>query len=273
MKKGFTLAEIMIVLAVIGVLTAILLPVAINSTPNENIMKFKKGHNALLTAIRELINSDKYYLDGDLGTRANGQLIDGSHDGDYAYFCRTLSDVISTKEINCSERNSGLGSEKYGIIIFQLDQNCTPEGQKADFLLHRQNADDACSVLQTNADSYFVTSDGITYFEGDSYYIYGMLWEDSLTNVGGGNCLNFPGINPVYCETSKTLRLFSDPNSDFVTHPGCDGFDRVYRLVCMDIDGLNKGEAPFSYGVRADGKIISGVRAQEWLQKSIQEKE
>ena len=38
MKKGFTLAEIMIALTVIGVITSILLPVAFQSTPDENIM-------------------------------------------------------------------------------------------------------------------------------------------------------------------------------------------------------------------------------------------
>ena len=42
MKKAFTLAEVMIVLAIIGILTAILLPVARNSTLNGNIIKFKK---------------------------------------------------------------------------------------------------------------------------------------------------------------------------------------------------------------------------------------
>ena len=43
MKKGFTLAEIMIALVVIGVITSILLPVAFNNVPNENVMKFKKS--------------------------------------------------------------------------------------------------------------------------------------------------------------------------------------------------------------------------------------
>ena len=38
MKKGFTLAEIMIVLTVIAVLTAILLPSAKNAIPNEKVM-------------------------------------------------------------------------------------------------------------------------------------------------------------------------------------------------------------------------------------------
>ena len=45
MKKGFTLAEIMIALVVIGVITSILLPVAFNNVPNENVMKFKGRWN------------------------------------------------------------------------------------------------------------------------------------------------------------------------------------------------------------------------------------
>jgi len=40
--KGFTLAEVMIVLTVIGILAGILIPVANNSRPDENVMKFKK---------------------------------------------------------------------------------------------------------------------------------------------------------------------------------------------------------------------------------------
>ena len=41
----------------------------------------------------------------------------------------------------------------------------------------------------------------------------------------------------------------------------------------MDIDGINEGEDPFGYGIRADGKVFFGARTNEWLQKSIQEKE
>ena len=50
-KKAFTLAEIMIVLVIIGVLSAILLPVAIHSAPDENVMKFDiKGYFISLSA-------------------------------------------------------------------------------------------------------------------------------------------------------------------------------------------------------------------------------
>ena len=49
--------------------------------------------------------------------------------------------------------------------------------------------------------------------------------------------------------------------------------DIHYKVICLDIDITNDDEEPFGYGVRADGKIILGKRAQEWLQKSIQDKE
>jgi len=101
--KAFTLAEIMIVLSVIAVLTAILLPAARNAMPNEKAMKFKKAYNSFVVAINELATSDKYYLNGDLGTKINGALLDGSHEGDYKYFCNTLADVMNVKKVNCTE--------------------------------------------------------------------------------------------------------------------------------------------------------------------------
>ena len=39
----------------------------------------------------------------------------------------------------------------------------------------------------------------------------------------------------------------------------------------MDVDGINTGEEPFGYGIRADGKIITGQKADEWINKSIQQ--
>ena len=74
-KFGFTLAEILIVLVIIGVLTMILLPIAFQSSPDEQVMKFKKGYNTLGTVIRELVTSDKYYQNGDLGLKKDGTLI------------------------------------------------------------------------------------------------------------------------------------------------------------------------------------------------------
>ena len=55
------------------------------------------------------------------------------------------------------------------------------------------------------------------------------------------------------------------------------GFDASYKAVCIDVDGIPKAatsdncvnECPFGYGIRYDGKIIAGARAQEWIAKEI----
>ena len=116
-KKAFTLAEVMIVLVVIGVLSAVLIPAARNSMPDKDVVRFKKGYNTLLSAIRELVNSDKYYLDGDLGIKANGESINGgnssSADAIYLenrrYLCETFADVVSIKSSNCIDNGLMVG--------------------------------------------------------------------------------------------------------------------------------------------------------------------
>ena len=66
-------------------------------------------------------------------------------------------------------------------------------------------------------------------------------------------------------------------------------FLRIYKIMCVDVYGIPRdlkkyssvveqyngetecgNECPFGYGIRADGKIINGARATEWLNKSIQ---
>ena len=48
------------------------------SRPNKKIMKFKKAHETLTNVVYELVRSDKYFSDGDLGVRVNGTIIDGT---------------------------------------------------------------------------------------------------------------------------------------------------------------------------------------------------
>lgn len=232
-KKGFTLAEIMIVLSVIGVLTAILLPVAYQSAPNENIMKFKKGHNALLSTIRELVNSDKYYLDGDLGVRADGTIIDASHAGDRTYFCESMADVMNLKSKDCSE-------EVYSAEVSYV-HICT------DWSTHKTQVDTVCKHFQSTSSDFkeeMVTTDGIIYYASSPGNTFGEQ--------------NTPGTAMTYV---------------FKTALDNNGFLRCCKPFCMDIDGIKEGEDPFGYCVFLNGKVIFGQRATEWLQKSIQEKE
>ena len=108
MKKinAFTLAEIMIVLCVIGILTAVLLPAARNIMPNEDVIKFKKAHNTLTSVVRELVTSDKYYKDGMLNKKADAA---GSAVG-ASYFCESFADMLNVKSKRCADTSAATGS-------------------------------------------------------------------------------------------------------------------------------------------------------------------
>ncbi len=239
-KSAFTLAEVLITLMVIGIITAVIIPVAIHSKPDENIMKFKKAHNTLYQVISELVNSDKYYLNGDLGVKPDGSLIDKKSDENIKYFCNSFADIITPKSKKCSNADSG-----YYFSHMHLNTNATqtsnPEYGGTDEHIDSKFLDKWCKT-KTNAGEEIVTTDGIIFYQVNPAYTFGG---------------NFKELN---------IRLFGAPINTY----DLTGFDQIYKPFCIDIDGINKGEDPFGYGIRADGKILTGKRADEWLSKSIQ---
>src|SRR5574344_2686088 len=57
-KIAFTLAELMITLTVIGILAAILIPLAAEMKPNRNKVMAKKAYYILQKTVSEMINDD-----------------------------------------------------------------------------------------------------------------------------------------------------------------------------------------------------------------------
>ena len=414
MKKGFTLAEIMIALVVIGVITSILLPVAFNNVPNENVMKFKKADATLAKVLSELIASGEYYASGDLSKKADGTTSDGDE-----YFCKSFSDLLSTKNIECATNKANIAYcsntkntflEKYVIpraTAAEID-NCaygdattgggflvcyTPKCRAAYNKKENYNAvldgkkniifkgtdgkadtdktDGAiaigyylvtsCPCYQIKMSNYtdpplndcntknmelsFYTNNGTlattlhvvypqssptahsakeqAYNEVLKAYEKEQNKEESPS--APSNSSSFSNISPFkHCpinhtpstdgyistkaneedsngdylenvakekldelcakygseeiKTSDNIIYYqTDPTTPFGKNEYCnknsDGFLNVYKVVCVDIDGIKKGEKPFGYGVRLDGKIMRGKRAGEWLNKSIQDKE
>ena len=242
--KAFTLAEIMIVLTIIGVITAILLPVAINSSPDENVMKFKKGNNTLGTVIRELVNSDQYYANGDLGIKPDGTLIDGTHDGDYKYFCETFADMLNVKESNCDKLTDVYPSAKTSYRLLSYDVSRKEEWDK-----------DCITYIDGGKIKEIVVSDGIIFYQVWPHSPFGIHQESPWA---GGICSSTTVSG--HCQSS-------DYRSFKIKY---DGFFDSYTLICMDVDGVDKGEDPFGYALRVDGKILPGPRASEWINKSMQ---
>jgi len=233
---GFTLTEILIVLVIIGVLTAILMPVAFQSAPDENVLKFKKAVNTLTVAVRELANSDKYFANGDFGYRFDGVLLrddGGVRNG--CYFMESLTDLITVKTKHCSDTYNPL---------FGIHQWC-----QKDIETGKKKADELCiKTLQPMAH----TTD----------FVYKFTTPDNVL---------FYGLNVSFGETFSGNRRQIDDCKD------SNGFSNAYATVCIDVDGIPDSaseddcvnECPFAVGVRYDGKILLGERADEWMNKSL----
>ncbi|MBQ4647491.1 MAG: prepilin-type N-terminal cleavage/methylation domain-containing protein [Candidatus Gastranaerophilales bacterium] len=266
-KFAFTLAETMIVLVVIGVLSAVLIPVALNNTPDKNLMKFKNGYNNLGNIVRELVNSDKYYLEGDLGTKSDGTVLSehATTPWHQQYFCQTFADVAATKYIDCETLIDGTGGsltvslmECSSSSYAEQIANCNGKEVSAEYIANRKEAvDRGCQQKPFDygvTQKQIITTNDIWYYDPSPKTTFGI-------KTGGE-------------------RLFSPPNQNPPTFYNNFGMDYKYKVFCMDIDGVPENatkedcvnECPFGFGIRADGKIFTGARADEWLEKSMQEK-
>ncbi|MBR1618143.1 type II secretion system protein [bacterium] len=242
-KYAFTLAEVMIVLTVIGILTAIIMPSAFHASPDENVMKFKKANATFMSVIRELVQSNQYYYNGDLGTLSSKEEVGtlNTEEGDtkaQVHFCQTLGDILSYKKINC--QSTGYTTELYASI---LPQNATENDTDA----LKTKVDEICASSQSAITNGYeiITPDGIYWYQASpqAYFSY---------------------------KDAQSLRIFSKPGEEIPEkYQDAFGFDANYKVFCIDVDGTGE-EAPFGYGIRADGKIITGARADEWITKSVQ---
>lgn len=134
-KNGFTLAEILITLAIIGVISALVLPSLINSTPNREQIMLKKAYYLASRNINELINDEELYperesetISGFSNVNINDQTADGReamfhgerYSGD-SKFCNLFAARMNIRgNINCGETvsldNGGNFQSADGIV-------------------------------------------------------------------------------------------------------------------------------------------------------------
>lgn len=216
----------------------------------------------VLICSKSLVNSDKYYSNGDLGKYPNGSWIDEKSATNQTYFCNSLKDVLSTKSDQCTvgyneecTKNTAVPED---VGLYQTTGNTLTTTYFA------QTLDDYCKTAVTKCQTKLktiTTTDNVTYFEASSKYPFGYSWSKSL-NADGTH--RETGIRRFYHTWDR------QGTSDLVNYDNGKGFYYFYKVMCIDIDRIAKGEDPFGYGVRVDGKIMSGAKAQEWLNKPIQ---
>ena len=259
MKRAFTLAEIIIVLTIIGLLSAILLPSAIKSRPKEDIMKFKKTNSVIAQVIGDLATSGRYFYMHDLGKLPNhieiAEVEDIPHQQRLItalnesptdtkaekYFCNALAEILATKENNCQA--TGYEDEPYASVV---DPDSPTNASDLDGM--KVKLDEICLAAKDSITKGYeiLTTDGVQWYQASPQMTFGTLDSDQL-------------------------RYFADPKAKGKPkYHDSKGFDANYKVLCIDIDG-DKEDPPFGYGIRVDGKVVLGAQAEEWLHKSLSE--
>lgn len=106
-KKAFTMAEVMVVLAVIGVLVAILTPTIVKLGPNQSKIMFKKAYYITERVVNELINDETFYSDSDSNrpgfVNDDAVTVNGSSISGVTKFCQLFSTKVNTSgTISCT---------------------------------------------------------------------------------------------------------------------------------------------------------------------------
>lgn len=238
-KKGFTLAELMIVLAVLAVIAAVLMPSVFNSMPDENKLKFKKGYYTLKRTIDQMVNSDNYsQTKGEFGkvlaedeTACPFEGVENVTDDDCGrYFCVQFSEMLNSTATQCDvfKNSAGLNTTNFDTVDIAGTAYTDTDGNE-----QLSTIDSMCSGFPAAdlSDVNVATQDGI----------YWSVPKDSFSGKA------------------------SDPQGGTLTGV-YSKIPSYYAVLCMDVDGPG-GEDAFAFGIRRDGKVIVGARAKTWLQE------
>ena len=76
-KTGFTLTELLITIAIIGVVAALSAPVVTNLTPDKNKMMFMKNYNEVVAITEKLLSDPELYQTQYAIAQTGGVDIDG----------------------------------------------------------------------------------------------------------------------------------------------------------------------------------------------------
>lgn len=107
--KGFTLAELMVCLAIISVIATLLMPAINNLRPNKSKVMFKKAYYLAERIVSEMVNDEDLYpfVEDKVGFDNTAQItINGVNYGGDNKFCRLFAQKLNTlennAEINCN---------------------------------------------------------------------------------------------------------------------------------------------------------------------------
>lgn len=177
-KKAFTLAELMVVLTVIGVIVAILTPTIVKLKPNESKIMLKKAYYVTERVVNELINDETFYSDEDddapgFVNEGNVTLYGATVNGN-TKFCQLFASKVNTSgTVYCDSTHSTVTSGSTNLS----SGNFTTNDGITWFIPTAHNAGSGYTTLFTNPNatpaptsSIGVTNDIVVDINGTSTY-------------------------------------------------------------------------------------------------------
>lgn len=122
-KFGFSLAEVLVTMGLLGVLTSMLIPVLHSVQPNQNKILLRKGYQVVERTVNLMINDDALYPDDDAfanSTYGGGQK-----------FCQNFQDALNMVSYGTCPTSGGpayIGSTPDGIDWYYTAGTFTQSG-------------------------------------------------------------------------------------------------------------------------------------------------
>lgn len=238
-KKGFSLAEVMLVLSIIGVLVALMIPILDKSKPDETTLKYRKAFYAIEEGVKNILNDSKLYASGDLryavGTPDSGEsttedgYIDDTAGGTNSSgrrLCYNLANTLNTVgTIKCP------GDSGYSPLILGNGNPSDTAPIGADVAIDNPNTDaNMTDVNQIN----FKLANGVV--------VGGITGQWNVTND-----------NKTYAKTSF-ITLCVDVNGLVDKNGNPSG----PNAGCASTDRANPKRDQFRIRLARDGKIYTG---------------
>lgn len=219
-NRGFTLAEVLVTVGLIGLIAAITIPALINSTPDKNKFMFKKAYYSLNKAINAMVTDETDYPTDLWDNLAD--LPRGFNYTDQTTNSVTISSVTTV----------------YNKFCYLLMKNLNTTGSNG------------CIKASDTGISTFTTSDGMT------WNIYTPMSDTSasaLVNTGANKTTGGPfPLNASSYDTLITIDV-NGPKTGNNNGPDCSY--TALSNPSVNACGANVTPDIFRIGVRYDGRL------------------
>ena len=166
-KNGFTIAEMLICLAIISMVVAMVIPAAMSKKPNRNKAMFRKAYYNLERAVSELVNDESIFP----GTKATDYEIDMDRATLFAYFLPegVFKEDDDKDNIEISPLGSKEREQKYTGYYFcsQVASKMNTSGRPQCSTKHVMPADGVATpegMGSGTSNPNFITNDGVMWY-------------------------------------------------------------------------------------------------------------